>query len=555
MAKKNLLLALIVISAFLLRVVALDRYPTGFTADEAAQGYTAYSILQTGRDEWGVTLPLNPRSFGDFKPPVYTYLTIPSIAIFGLNEFAVRLPSAIFGTLAVFFTYLLAKKLTNDERVGLLAALFLTVSPWHLSLSRGAYEANLSTSIVTLAIYLFLSGLSAPTWFIPASFLFGINMFTYHSAKVVTPLLVLALVFWKRDQVFRLKKALAVSASILGIMSLAVAAGFFSGAGSRAADLAIFHPTGGWTAISERRFEAIVAGAPDGLARLFSNKVTYIASTFSKNYLQYFSVDFLFGEGAGEGTYGMVPGRGVLYFYEVITLGFALYMWITRRLSYMSFLFLWLVLAAVPPAMAKGSHAANRFAVSMPAWQILSAIGAVGLYEMLKRYRPLLSKYAVLLFSGAVMLFFAFFLETYLAHAPVTQAAAMHDGWKEAAAYIRDHENEYDYVYVSRKLSEPQAFLAFYLPIMPVEFQKYHDVLMEYERQGKPFLDQLGSYTIGKYVFEEIPKSIDPKERVLYVGTLDELHDARKAGNEIYEIKYPDDKPAFMFVTKVSKPL
>src|SRR3989344_8926202 len=95
----KILLILIIILAALTRVLFLGQFPNGFTGDEAQQGYSAYSILKTGKDEWGQVLPIFPRGFGDYKPPLYTYLTIPSVAVFGLNIFAVRLPSALIGIL------------------------------------------------------------------------------------------------------------------------------------------------------------------------------------------------------------------------------------------------------------------------------------------------------------------------------------------------------------------------------------------------------------------------------------------------------------------------
>ena len=89
----------VLVVGFLLRVIGLAYYAAGFNADEVNQGYTAYSILKTGRDEWGKFLPLAPRSYGDYRAPLYTYLTIPSIAVLGLNEFAVRLPGVVLGTI------------------------------------------------------------------------------------------------------------------------------------------------------------------------------------------------------------------------------------------------------------------------------------------------------------------------------------------------------------------------------------------------------------------------------------------------------------------------
>jgi len=89
------LLVLILFIAALLRLGNLGGNPPGLTPDEAALGYNAYSILKTGRDEYGQILPVVFKSFGDYKPELYVYLTVPSVAIFGLTEFAVRFPSAL----------------------------------------------------------------------------------------------------------------------------------------------------------------------------------------------------------------------------------------------------------------------------------------------------------------------------------------------------------------------------------------------------------------------------------------------------------------------------
>ena len=74
------ILAILTALALVLRVWALGQVPPGIDADEAALGYNAYSLLKTGRDEYGVPHPLVFESFGDYKRPVYFYFAIPSIA-------------------------------------------------------------------------------------------------------------------------------------------------------------------------------------------------------------------------------------------------------------------------------------------------------------------------------------------------------------------------------------------------------------------------------------------------------------------------------------------
>ena len=109
---KKLVLIAIILLAAILRFYKLAEVPPSLYWDEASLGYNAYSILKTGHDEHGVFLPItNFAAFGDYKPPGYVYMTVPSIALLGLSELAVRFPSALFGTLTVFLTYLIAKKL------------------------------------------------------------------------------------------------------------------------------------------------------------------------------------------------------------------------------------------------------------------------------------------------------------------------------------------------------------------------------------------------------------------------------------------------------------
>src|SRR3989344_516528 len=200
------MLVFILLIGFFLRVLWLDKYPAGFTPDEASQGYDAYSLLKTGKDQWGKPWPLTFRSFGDFKLPVYTYLTIPSVAAFDLNEFSSRLPSALLGTLAILTTYLVSCELFGWQ-VGLLSAALLTVSPWHLPLSRGAFEANLTVFFASLGTWLFLRGLKQPKWLVFSALVFGINLFTYHSARVFTPLLGLSLLFIYKQELRGLLKS------------------------------------------------------------------------------------------------------------------------------------------------------------------------------------------------------------------------------------------------------------------------------------------------------------------------------------------------------------
>src|SRR4051794_32201702 len=137
-----ILFALIVVG-LALRLWALGSVPPGLDSDEASIGYNAYSLLQTGRDEYGVPLPLAFRAFGEYKRPAYIYATVPSVAAFGLTPFAVRFPAAVFGALSIPALYAAAFRLLRSRRAALCAAGMLAISPWHLQFSRGAREVSL----------------------------------------------------------------------------------------------------------------------------------------------------------------------------------------------------------------------------------------------------------------------------------------------------------------------------------------------------------------------------------------------------------------------------
>src|SRR3972149_7501139 len=208
MLKNNLSLIFIIILATVLRFYQLGQNPPSLNWDETAHGYNAYSILKTGRDEYGYRLPLSFRSFDDYKPPIYTYLVVPSIAAFGLNDFAVRFPSAALGVLTVIFTYFMVFELFKNRTIAFLSSLFLAISPWHLQFSRVAFETNSAIFWSVLGTWAFLRGIRAQglkiaLWMSFTAIAFGANLFMYHNARVFIPIYTLMLIFLHRRKLLQ----------------------------------------------------------------------------------------------------------------------------------------------------------------------------------------------------------------------------------------------------------------------------------------------------------------------------------------------------------------
>jgi len=192
---------LIIIFGLWLRAVGLEQSPPSLGFDEAALGYNAYSLLKTGRDEYGNWLPLSLRSFNDFKPALYSYLTIPFIYIWGLNATAVRMTSAVAGTASLIFLYLLLKKYIKNKWLLVFIFAVLSVQPYRLHFSRSAFETNLSAMFFCGGAYFLLTTKSRLRQILSVLF-FGLAAYSYHSARLSAPFLIL---LWAFDPIIRLQ--------------------------------------------------------------------------------------------------------------------------------------------------------------------------------------------------------------------------------------------------------------------------------------------------------------------------------------------------------------
>lgn len=552
------LVVFIFIVGFFLRVLFLDKYPVGFTPDEASFGYDAYSLLKTGKDQWGETFPLIFRSFGDFKLPLYGYLAVPSIALFGLNEYATRFPNALLGSFAILGTYLLAGALFKDKRIQLIGALLFAFSPWHISLSRGAFEANLSVFFLSFAVYFALRGIekNSTPYYLLSSLLFSLNLFTYHSARLFTPILMIALAIYARDRIFKdqrieavLKKfslPLLLFASFMVLTSMSL----FSGGTTRGADISIFKPTDSWLALSQKQYGAQEFGLPSILSRVFANKATFVFDQFVKSYFTYISPQFLFTKGAGEWTYGMIVDYGVMYFFEIVFLGTLLYSLVKRKLDKASyFLIAWYLLAILPASLTKGpGHAANRAAIVMPSLQILSAYGAVLLYDLLKDKNKYFHKLSIPVFHFLVAFCLINFSVNYFFFTPINAAEGMLYGRQELVEFVQPIEKNYEQIIMSKRLSEPHIYVAFYNKVDPLTYQVESKDWLRYEKDNLSFVDQLGEYKLGKYIFKDMYFNLySSMPNTLLVGKYGEFpQDVELESLKLLE--YPKHDKAFLIV-------
>jgi len=534
--KQKYILTLVILVAALLRLVGLGAYPVGFTPDEASFGYDAWSLLQTGQDQWGGNWPLVFKSFGDGKLPLQVYLLIPSIALFGLTEFAVRLPNAIFGVLAVWAIYLLVKRIFKNKQLALMSAFLLAISPWHIPLSRGAFEANLTTFLMPIGIYWFFKIKDNPRYIYFSALALGLNLFSYHSARLVTPLIVGYLIIqsWTKRKP---NKNIFLFSSVFGFFIIIAAATMFFGAGDRIATSTIF----GIDPPTAARFNSLMSGLPSSIARLLYNKYLVMSELFLSQYLQYFSWEFLFLEGPRESTYGMLPGVGVFYLVEAIFI-FGLFLNL-KKLKEHAWLLVWVFLAPIPAALSIGpGHAANRAVIMLPAFVILMAVGWQNIQTVFKKYALRINlSFVLLLFMSLVL-----YLETYFVQQRYVSAPDMFFGTNKLFSYLEDVDQNYDQIVVSKSLSEPHIFYAFYTKLDPTKFQEASEA-WDFKERGLSWVDQLPEYNLGKYqfnnfVYQDILKA---SNNLLLVGKPEDFPLDLKPEKII---RYPDNTDAFWVV-------
>jgi len=372
--KKNSLFLLIVALAIALKLVIIEKVPPSLNWDEISHGYNAYSILKTGRDEWGVTLPAIFRAYGDYKLPVYIYLTAVSELIFGLSAFSVRMPSILAGIITVIVSYLLVKKLFS-EKAALLSSFLVAIEPWSFFLSRGAFEANLALSFIVSGIYLFILGLEKYRYLPISALLLGLSVWTYNSARIFVPLflIVLLALYWK--ELVKIwegsRRPIAFSLILTVLFLIPMLLQLVSPVGLARYGKVSIIDEGALVQINEKRASSIY---PPIVSRLIYNKGTFFAKAFIRNYLSHFSFGFLFTKGGTHYQFN-VPDHGLIYTVNMLFFVLGLYYLFTNRTRESFLLLIWLLLAPIPSSLTREAPHVLRAITMLPVPMIVSALG------------------------------------------------------------------------------------------------------------------------------------------------------------------------------------
>lgn len=530
-----LLLLLIILVGFSLRVTQLNISPPGFNADEAALGYNAYSIIQTGKDEWGQSFPLVFKSFSDYKPGLYVYLDIPFIWVFGLTELSVRLPSIILGTLSILLIYLLSKHCFKKEIIALSSAFLLAINPWSIHYSRGAWETNVATFFILLGVLIFVKKYKSWKWLIFAGLFFVAAVYTYQSARLVAPLLAFLLVifYWKY---LLNKKNLIVLAVIfiflIPFFLILISSPFLA----RFQGVSIFSDVGPINKINQDRGED---DNQNGLsAKIYHNKIIAYGNNFVNHYLDHFNPDFLFVSGDPLER-NKVPGMGEFYIFEIITILVGLYFAIRGKLQDVKVIFIWLLVAPLAAALTyQTPHALRAQNMVMP----LTLISGLGLGMIIEKILILkqVFRFTSLFILGLLITFsISFFLHQYFIHLPKEYGLEWQYGFNQMVPYVLENQNKYQKVVITDRYDQPYILQLFYSKYDPAKYQQTA------KKEGDNKFGFTTVISFDKYEFRPVSKEdMESKNNTLFVGSGEEV----KQGNIIKEIDFLNGSPAFKIV-------
>ena len=435
----NFVLILICLLFLVTRLYKISEIPLSVYWDEASIGYNAYSVLQTGRDEWGEFMPLHFRAFGEFKLPVYVYSVVASEFFFGLTIFAVRLPAVIFGLLSVIGLYLLVFELTKNKLLSLLSSFLFAITPWFFIFSRTGYEA-----VAGLAFFIWAPYFLNKRTLIFSTLLFVISAYSYNSFRILIPLVLVPFLlyfFYKKEF-----KAVFVSILILGLSVIPIYK---------------------------------LYKQDSGLSRLQAVGSKNIV----QNYIKNFSLSYLFVSG-DTNPRSQMPDTSQLYYLDILFLVLGI-IYILKNKNYYLILIL-LIIAPIPAAITRENPHALRAILMSP---ILSIISAFGIYYFSTFYK----KFTYPILIGIVALYLLSF-ENYMYKFGTQYNTLSSSAWQIEYKEIFEKQRS---GCVSDQYAQPYIFALFYQKIDPKYFISTR-VLNPVSDWGFSTVYSFGDYTFPK---------------------------------------------------------
>jgi len=208
-----LVFILILIVGIVVRTHRFGVIPDGVNIDEAAMGYDAYSLLTYGIDMNGYKNPVVLIGFGSGHQSLYAYLSMPFIAIMGLNQTSIKMTNLVFGILSLVIFYLLVRR-TDDKKMAMFALFLLAINPWHVMISRWGLDCNLFPAIFLIATYLFTFYEEKPMLYVLSMAIYGLAFYAYETSYFLVPVFMVLLTIY-----LLIQKKIPLKILVIGLLA------------------------------------------------------------------------------------------------------------------------------------------------------------------------------------------------------------------------------------------------------------------------------------------------------------------------------------------------
>ena len=382
------------------------------------------------------------------------YATFTSAWFLGLTPLSIRLNSAVFSSLIVVAIFMMIKDLSkskNSLTVALLASFLIVVSPWSYMIGRiGHTQIPIIILLSLIHLNLFFKANNTRGYLLSIIPL-GLAFFYYQSMIVVggaATVLAIVYSYHSLEKKYRLTGLTVFFAALVVLVYLVnIQYNFFSLA-SRGLDLAIWRDVNTpweidkFRGLSWNSAPSIFSFSlpPEQLAnKLFLNRVTANLSIFTKNYLSFFSPDWLFlkGDAILRHSTGMVGAFYPLLLPFMIYGAFKFFQTADKK-ARTAFL-VWILVSPIPAALTKdGAGYLLRTVTMLPFLTYFCALGIVESFNLIhKKLKPFYFAFLSLIFIYSAWSFFYGYLHVY----PALSARAYEYGFKELSNFQVNHQN------------------------------------------------------------------------------------------------------------------
>lgn len=511
----RILILIVIFAAIFLRLYKINQVPPGLSQDETAIGYNAYSINEIGKDEYGKSYPLYFKSFGDYKLPVYIYLTSISIKLFGLNEFAVRFPSALAGIIAVILLFFLTRKITSNTTLALISSLSLAVNPWNLHFSRAAFEVNLALTLAISAIIFFISGIERKKiiYLLISSFFLALCLYTYNVTRLISPVFFIMLLFIYRKNLLKISKDKLLFVLLLyGLLLIPFIKTFFSPEGVFSSKESLITSTDILSKNIEMR--SFLISLPNIYTKLLFNKYIFLIWQYGQNLVSTISGAFFFITGSTNGNQ-TIGNIGYFHLYEAPLIMAGIFLFIKYKIKEIKLFFYWLLIVFFTLALSKEvPHATRGYFLVIPLI-IFASMGWLYLIKYILEQKKII-KYFLIIFSFFVFFYsLQYYLLSYYYRFPVMYERPYRRADKSLANYLKSVENKFDSIVIDKNADFIYTSILFYYPYPPSKF--LDTVVRNQKIPGTLLLPE----QFGKYVYRDINWENDiKKENTLLITNL-----------------------------------